>query len=84
MQAAQLVDAVPGLQVLTLQGLGEPLLAPDLLRMIEYLMTTYNLDRQHAYTLCSVQGDLKISEIVDGPNWIVSTYIPRDIFPTAH
>src|SRR5207249_6059776 len=33
---AELVDAVPGLQVLTLQGLGEPLLAPDLLRMIEY------------------------------------------------
>jgi acetamidase/formamidase len=56
----------------------------SVLRMIEYLMTTYGLDRQHAYMLCSVQGDLKISEIVDGPNWIVSTYIPRDIFPTAH
>jgi acetamidase/formamidase len=53
------------------------------LRMIEYLMKTYGLTRQYAYMLCSVQGDLKISEIVDAPNWVVSIYIPRDIFPTA-
>jgi acetamidase/formamidase len=39
-------------------------------RMIEYLMKTYGLTRQYAYMLCSVQGDLKISEIVDAPNWI--------------
>jgi MoaA/NifB/PqqE/SkfB family radical SAM enzyme len=32
----EIVDAVPDLEKLTLQGLGEPLLAPDLLRMIEY------------------------------------------------
>jgi radical SAM protein with 4Fe4S-binding SPASM domain len=33
------VDALPGLQTLTLQGLGEPLLAPDLFRMIAYAAT---------------------------------------------
>jgi len=32
----EIVDALPGLERLTLQGLGEPLLAPDLLPMIEY------------------------------------------------
>jgi radical SAM protein with 4Fe4S-binding SPASM domain len=32
----ELVDAVPLLERLTLQGLGEPLLAPDLFRMLEY------------------------------------------------
>jgi radical SAM protein with 4Fe4S-binding SPASM domain len=32
----RLVDDVPGLRQLTLQGLGEPLLAPDLLEMIGY------------------------------------------------
>jgi radical SAM protein with 4Fe4S-binding SPASM domain len=32
----QLVDDVPALRQLTLQGLGEPLLAPDLLEMIGY------------------------------------------------
>ena len=31
-----LVDALPDLEKITLQGLGEPLLAPDLFRMIEY------------------------------------------------
>ena len=31
-----LVDALPDLQKVTLQGLGEPLLAPDIFRMIEY------------------------------------------------
>jgi radical SAM protein with 4Fe4S-binding SPASM domain len=33
---ARLIDALPGLQRITLQGLGEPLLAPDLFRMVEY------------------------------------------------
>jgi radical SAM protein with 4Fe4S-binding SPASM domain len=32
----ELVDALPELEKLTLQGLGEPLLAPDLFRMLEY------------------------------------------------
>ncbi|GAA5183224.1 radical SAM/SPASM family putative metalloenzyme maturase [Rugosimonospora acidiphila] len=32
----RLIDDVPGLRRLTLQGLGEPLLAPDLLEMIRY------------------------------------------------
>ena len=27
--------------------------------------------------LCSVCGDLRISEIVDMPNWVVSFYFPR-------
>jgi radical SAM protein with 4Fe4S-binding SPASM domain len=31
-----IVDELPALEKVTLQGLGEPLLAPDLLRMIEY------------------------------------------------
>ncbi|MDQ3822908.1 MAG: radical SAM protein [Actinomycetota bacterium] len=32
----ELVDALPDLEKLTLQGLGEPLLAPDIFEMIEY------------------------------------------------
>ena len=30
-----------------------------------------------AYMLCSVCADLRISEIVDMPNWVVSFYFPR-------
>ena len=33
-----------------------------------------------AYMLCSVCGDLRISEIVDMPNWVVSFYFPRCVF----
>ena len=35
---------------------------------------------EHAYMLCSVAADLRISEIVDRPNWVVSCYMPRMIF----
>jgi len=38
------------------------------------------LGREEAYILCSVAVDLKISEIVDAPNWIVSACLPETIF----
>jgi acetamidase/formamidase len=31
-----------------------------------------------------VAVDLKISEIVDAPNWIVSAYLPLSIFKTYY
>jgi acetamidase/formamidase len=33
-----------------------------------------------AYMLCSVCADLRISEIVDQPNWVVSFYFPKVVF----
>ena len=39
--------------------------------MIEHLVAERGLSREEAYILCSVAVDLKISEIVDAPNWIV-------------
>lgn len=48
--------------------------------MIDHLVRTYNLTREESYHLCSVVVDLKISEIVDSPNWIVSAYLPLSIF----
>ena len=61
---------------------------PDLFRdaqqsiryMIDYLASEHNLTREQAYCLCGAAVDLKISEIVDGPNWIVSAYLPLSIF----
>jgi acetamidase/formamidase len=41
---------------------------------------SYGLSRQEAYVLCSVAVDLKISEVVDAPNWIVSAYLPLVLF----
>ncbi|QKR01049.1 acetamidase/formamidase family protein [Metallosphaera tengchongensis] len=34
-----------------------------------------------AYMLASVAVDLKVSQVVDVPNWIVTAYLPKDIFP---
>ena len=49
-------------------------------RMIEYLGREHGLSPHDAYMLCSVTCDLKISEVVDAPNWIVSAFCPLSIF----
>ncbi|MEL9970726.1 acetamidase/formamidase family protein [Metallosphaera sp.] len=33
------------------------------------------------YMLASVAVDMRISQVVDVPNWIVTAYLPKDIFP---
>lgn len=48
--------------------------------MIDWLTDNHDMNRSQAYILCSVAGDLKISEIVDAPNWIVSMHMPLQIF----
>jgi acetamidase/formamidase len=55
--------------------------AKDSLRaMVDYISTTYHMEPVEAYVLSSLVVDLKISEIVDQPNWIVSSYLPLAIF----
>ena len=48
--------------------------------MIEHLVKERGLNREEAYVLCSVCVDLKINEIVDSPNWIVSAFLPEMVF----
>lgn len=48
--------------------------------MVELLAARYNMDPVNAYMLVSTCGDLRISEIVDMPNWVVSFYFPRSVF----
>jgi acetamidase/formamidase len=48
--------------------------------MIDHLVSEHNMTREQAYCLCGAAVDLKISEIVDAPNWIVSAYLPLGIF----
>jgi acetamidase/formamidase len=63
-------------------------IAPDLMEaaraalrsMIDLLMRERGMPAIDAYLLCSVCGDLRISEIVDRPNWTVSFYFPRCVF----
>ena len=50
-----------------------------LLNMIDHL-TERGWTRQQAYAICSVAVDLKISQLVDVPNMLVSAFLPEDIF----
>lgn len=51
--------------------------------MVEYLVRERGFTANQAYVLVSVAADLKISEIVDVPNALVSAVIPLDIFDEA-
>jgi acetamidase/formamidase len=63
-------------------------IGPDLMQcardavsgMVDLLAARHHLTPVDAYLLCSVCGDLRISEIVDQPNWVVSFYFPRVVF----
>ncbi|MFL5861376.1 MAG: acetamidase/formamidase family protein [Solirubrobacteraceae bacterium] len=55
--------------------------AQDAVRaMVEHVATSYDLGREDAYLLCSLAVDLKISEIVDAGQYIVSALLPEAIF----
>ena len=48
--------------------------------MIDLLGREHGMPAIDAYLLSSVCGDLRISEVVDVPNWTVSFYVPRAVF----
>ena len=64
-------------------GVGPDLMeaAKDAVRaMIDHLGRSYDLSPELAYALCSVAVDLRISELVDAPNWVVSAHLAKGIF----
>jgi len=64
-------------------GVGPDLMAAArhaLAGMIDLLGRQHGLSAVDAYMLCSVCADLRISEIVDQPNWVVGLYFPRVVF----
>ncbi|MDA0798079.1 MAG: acetamidase/formamidase family protein [Chloroflexi bacterium] len=50
-----------------------------LLEMIEVLVSR-EFTPEQAYVICSVAVDLKISQVVDAPNFIVTAFLPEGIF----
>jgi acetamidase/formamidase len=55
--------------------------AQDAVRaMIDHITNTYALGREDAYLLCSLVVDLKISEVVDAGQYIVSAVLPEAVF----
>ncbi|MEC9341823.1 MAG: acetamidase/formamidase family protein [Pseudomonadota bacterium] len=49
-------------------------------RMIDLLQKERGLSAELAYCLCSVAGDLRISEVVNQPSWVVSLHLPLAVF----
>lgn len=63
-------------------GIGEDLMqaARDAVSgMVDLVSQEAHMSALEAYMLCSVCGDLRISEIVDMPNWTVSFYFPKTV-----
>ena len=48
--------------------------------MIDWLTENHRMTRSQAYMLCSVAGELVISEVVDKPNWVVAMRMPLAVF----
>ena len=48
--------------------------------MIDHLVARARAQPRGGLRASSVAVDLKISEIVDAPNWIVSAFLPESIF----
>jgi acetamidase/formamidase len=61
--------------------------APDLMQaarnatryLIEWLCQTTRLSADDAYVLASVTAELRISQIVDAPNWTVTAFFPVSV-----
>jgi acetamidase/formamidase len=64
-------------------GIGPDLMSASrdaVAHMVDFLCATRGMAAVDAYMLVSTCGDLRISEIVDMPNWVVSFYFPRCVF----
>lgn len=44
------------------------------------LMKRHGMAAEAAYCLCSVAVNLRLSEIVNAPNWVVSASLRNDLF----
>jgi len=52
----------------------------SLIQMLDWLQATKGLSREQAFVVASVACDLRIGNVVDVPNYVVSTICPMEIF----
>jgi formamidase len=67
----------------TLSNLNEDLTlaARDaLIKMIEHIVRERGLTPEQAYILCSVAVDLRVGQVVDVPNYIITAVLNEDVF----
>ena len=51
-----------------------------LLKMIAYIQRKHGLDAEQAYILASVAVDLRVGQVVDVPNYVVTAVLNEDVF----
>jgi len=51
-----------------------------LIKMIDYIQREHGLDAEQAYILASVAVDLRVGQVVDIPNYIVTAVLNEDVF----
>jgi formamidase len=49
-------------------------------QMIDHITRTYGLTREQAYILASVAVDLRVGQVVDVPNYIMTAVLNKDVF----
>jgi len=72
-----------GEKIANLENLNEDLTVAArhaLLQMIDYLVAEHGLTREQAYILCSVAVDLRVGQVVDVPNYVVTAVLNMDVF----
>jgi formamidase len=52
----------------------------SLIEMIDWIVATKGYTKEQAYVICSVVCDLRIGNVVDVPNYAVSTVLPLEVF----
>ena len=51
-----------------------------LIKMIAYIQRSHGLDAEQAYILASVAVDLRVGQVVDVPNYVVTAVLNMDVF----
>lgn len=51
-----------------------------LIKMLDYIQREHGLTREQAYILASVAVDLRVGQVVDVPNYVVTAVLNEDVF----
>lgn len=51
-----------------------------LLQMLEHIQRKHGLDAEQAYILASVAVDLRVGQVVDVPNYVITAVLNEDVF----
>ncbi|MGH6924518.1 MAG: acetamidase/formamidase family protein [Propylenella sp.] len=74
---------IDGEKIASLENLSEDLTlaARDaLIKMIDYIQREHGLTAEQAYVLASVAVDLRVGQVVDVPNYIVTAVLKEEVF----